>query len=194
MVDRHIEEASGAKDAAGRFRVQPGCSTLRPAPAPPVGISMRNVEASVRQASAKRPRGEADAAATAVRLRDAAAEPAHAHAWLRPGLVVKHGPSRAKLVVARLLPGGGRRAECDPLAGGPRAEHAEADLETVLPKPGGRVVVVGSHPLAGSFGVMDGIDEAAYTALVRLRGGARDGLQVEVEYEKVCKTEQQAWD
>jgi DNA/RNA-binding protein KIN17 len=68
-------------------------------------------------------------------------------------------------------------------------------LETVLPSPGGRVVVL-AGPHRGVVGTLVAIDEAAYSATVRLSlaaaggggGGAGAGPVVTgLEYEHVCK-------
>lgn len=59
-----------------------------------------------------------------------------------------------------------------------------SQLETVLPKPGGSVMVLsGKH--RGEPGTLLGIDEEKFQAQVRVRSGARD--EVWLEYEDVCK-------
>ena len=59
-----------------------------------------------------------------------------------------------------------------------------SQLETVLPKPGGSVMVVnGRH--RGQAGTLLGIDEKKFQAQVRVQNDARD--EVWLEYEDVCK-------
>lgn len=62
----------------------------------------------------------------------------------------------------------------------------QAELETVLPSPGGRVLVV-NGAYRGSRGSLLGIDAAKYQAEVQLRGGQYDGQAVWFEYEDICK-------
>lgn len=62
----------------------------------------------------------------------------------------------------------------------------QAELETVLPGPGGRVMVV-NGPYRGTRGTLQGIDTARYQAQVLLKGGQYDGKEVWFEYEDVCK-------
>ncbi len=103
------------------------------------------------------------------------------------------------------------------MEGGARVEAAVTALETVLPKPGGRVLVVAGR-YAGARGVLTGVDVDAFKAGVRLQDAPHDGLQVrtlaqtltehsmrgsdvltchalraqvQLEYEQVCKTEAQ---
>lgn len=62
----------------------------------------------------------------------------------------------------------------------------QAELETVLPSPGGRVLVVnGSY--RGTKGRLLGIDTKKFQAEVELLGGSADGQHVWLEYEDVCK-------
>jgi DNA/RNA-binding protein KIN17 len=62
----------------------------------------------------------------------------------------------------------------------------QAELETVLPSLGGRVLVVnGSY--RGTKGRLLGIDTKKFQAEVELLGGSADGQHVWLEYEDVCK-------
>lgn len=62
----------------------------------------------------------------------------------------------------------------------------QAELETVLPAPGGRVLVVnGSY--RGTKGKLLGIDAKKFQAEVELLGGSADGQCVWLDYEDVCK-------
>jgi DNA/RNA-binding protein KIN17 len=62
----------------------------------------------------------------------------------------------------------------------------QAELETVLPAPGGRVLVV-NGPYRGSKGRLLGINSDKFQAQVELKGGSADGQHVWLEYEDVCK-------
>lgn len=62
----------------------------------------------------------------------------------------------------------------------------QAELETVLPSPGGRVLVV-NGPYRGTKGKLLGIDTKKFQAEVELIGGSADGQHVWLEYEDVCK-------
>lgn len=196
-MDKHINVAAGARDEGGRFRVAPGSSTLHaPPPPPPPGLSMRNLEAQARVAEAERAakrRRKAAEASGGDAGRAAPAPPVAPdgrHAWLRPGLVVKHAATREKWVVTRLLPGTAALAEPMVGPGQPRTVE-EAEVETVIPARGGRVVLVAGR-YTGEAGALTDVDIPSFKALVRIVGGARDGMDVEVEYEEVCKTEARA--
>ena len=61
-----------------------------------------------------------------------------------------------------------------------------SQLETVLPKSGGTVMVLtGKH--RGSLSTLLGIDEKKFQAQVMVRNEARD--EVWLEYEDVCKVQ-----
>lgn len=62
----------------------------------------------------------------------------------------------------------------------------QAELETVLPSPGGKVLVV-NGPYRGSKGTLLGIDTGRYQAQLELRGGQYDGKKVWFDYEDICK-------
>lgn len=62
----------------------------------------------------------------------------------------------------------------------------QAELETVLPAPGGRVLVV-NGPYRGTKGTLHSIDTNKYQAEVRLKGAQYDGKMVWLDYEDVCK-------
>jgi hypothetical protein len=62
------------------------------------------------------------------------------------------------------------------------AQVDQAELETVLPAPGGAVVVV-KGPKKGAHGEMLEIDVDAYRARVALQGGEKAWF----EYEDICK-------
>lgn len=66
----------------------------------------------------------------------------------------------------------------------------QAELETVLPQPGGRVLVVNGR-YRGAKGVLEGVDTDKFQAQVRLAGGPHEGKEVWLEYEDVCKLEKQ---
>jgi hypothetical protein len=90
---------------------------------------------------------------------------------------------KAKGVVRGVLQGGAS-AQIELLDGGAVHELPAAELETVLPKPGGKVLVLaGRH--RGARAVLDGIDEAAFKADVRLLDAPNEGLQVRSQL-RVC--------
>lgn len=62
----------------------------------------------------------------------------------------------------------------------------QAELETVLPSPGGRVLVV-NGAYRGTKGRLLGIDAKKFQAEVELIGGSADGQHVWLDYEDVCK-------
>ena len=191
------------RDERGNFRVLAGSSLLRAKDEPegPRGVSLARLqaeaeaEARAREEARKRKRkkeahgaGEADDGDKRVRADEAAAAAAHAPVappdagWLVAGLVVKclskTRPElhKAKGVVRRVLPGGAA-AQVELLDGGAVHELPAAELETVLPKPGGKVLVLaGRH--RGARAVLDGIDESAFKADVRLLDAPNEGLQV----------------
>ena len=224
------------RDEKGNFRIRPGSSMLRAKEEPegPRGVSLAKLqaeaeaEARAREEARRKKRKLAKDGAPAAADGDKRAradEAAAAHApveapapdagWLTAGIVVKllcrEPPElrKAKAVVRRVLPGGAA-AEVELLDGGATHEVPAAELETVLPRPGGRVLVLaGRH--RGARAVLDGIDEAAFKADVTLLDAPNEGLQVRVwlraacvraltprrvqlqfEYEAICKTEAQA--
>jgi DNA/RNA-binding protein KIN17 len=62
----------------------------------------------------------------------------------------------------------------------------QAQLETVLPAVGGGVRVLrGAH--RGAAGVLLSVDVARFKACVRLRRGAADGRELELDYEDISK-------
>ncbi|GFR52671.1 hypothetical protein Agub_g15295 [Astrephomene gubernaculifera] len=112
--------------------------------------------------------------------------------WLAPGIVVKvlakelkeHGYYKQKGVVERVV----ERyvAEVAMLGDGAVVRVDQAQLETVIPSPGGAVLVVnGAH--RGCRGTLLSIDTARYQAQVRLTEGPGRGREVWLEYEDVCK-------
>lgn len=62
----------------------------------------------------------------------------------------------------------------------------QAELETVLPAPGGRVLVVNGL-YRGTKARLLGINAKSFQAEVELLAGAADGQHVWLEYEDVCK-------
>ena len=201
--------ASGAvRDEKGNFRVRPGSSLLRAKDEPegPRGVSLARLQAEAeaearareearkkkRKKEAARGPGEADDGDKRARADEAAAAAAHAPVappdagWLMAGLVVKvlakQPPElyKAKGVVRSVLPGGAS-AQVELLDGGAAHELPASQLETVLPRPGGKVMVLaGRH--RGARAVLDGIDEAAFKADVRLLDAPNEGLQVRSQH------------
>ena len=113
--------------------------------------------------------------------------------WLAAGIVVKvlapslkeHGYYKQKGVVTKLLPGG-EVGEIEMLESGDVVRVDQAELETVVPQPGGAVLVVGG-PHRGTRGTLVAIDTTRFQAQVRLRGGAADGREAWLEYEEFSR-------
>jgi hypothetical protein len=187
--DRLEKEAS--RDAAGRFRVEPGASTLRAkVDDREPGISLAALE---RQAKAerlaresqrrerKRPRDERGQ--TAADLPPPVIAPER-RTWLEEGLVVKVVADRAKAVVRTVrCDERGGVAQLELLASAERVELPATSLETVLPRLGGRVAVV-AGAYAGRRGDLRALQEELYSCSVEL---APDGVLVTLPYESVCK-------
>ena len=200
-VNARLASAS-VRDERGNFRVLAGSSLLRAKDEPegPRGVSLARLqaeaeaEARAREEARKRKRkkaggaGEADEGDKRVRADEAVAAAAHAPVappdagWLMAGLVVKslcRTPPKlykAKGVVRRVLLGGAA-AQVELLDGAAVHELPATELETVLPRPGGKVLVLsGRH--RGARAVLDGIDERAFKADVRLLDAPHEGLQV----------------
>ena len=197
-------EREGVKDDAGRYRVTlGGSSLLRPLDeGREAGVSLAALE---RQAKAerlareegkrerkreKRPREEPEIVA-AVPSRAAVPLPPPRLTWLAIGLVVKllrREPAalyKAKGVVRSVdRDEAGWSAVCQLLEGGESVRCAASELQTVLPRLGGRVEVV-EGAYAGEAGVLEELREEAYACRVRLESGRT----VELPYESVCKVE-----
>ena len=199
QVNMRLASAT-VRDEKGNFRIRPGSSMLRAKEEPdgPRGVSLARLqaeaeaEARAREEARRKKRKAKDGVPPAADgdKRARADEHAAAHApvappehagWLTVGLVVKllcrEPPElrRAKGVVRRVLPGGAA-AEVELLDGGVTHEVPAAELETVLPRPGGRVLVLaGRH--RGARAVLDGVDEAAFKADVTLLDAPNEGLQ-----------------
>ena len=188
------------RDEKGNFRVRPGSSLLRAKDEPegPRGVSLARLQAEAeaearareeaRKKKRKKEARDTDDGDKRARADDAAAAAAHAPVappvagWLLAGLVVKvlakQPPElyKAKGVVRSVLPGGAS-AQVELLDGGAVHELPASQLETVLPRPGGKVMLLaGRH--RGAHAVLDGIDEAAFKADVRLLDAPNEGLQV----------------
>jgi len=115
--------------------------------------------------------------------------------WLARGIVVKIINKRLgggrfykkKGRVEKLLEGGFVAELC--LLGdgeGGRVRIDQEELETVIPAPGGQVIVLNGRG-RGKEGVLMGLDEERYACRVRLREGKREVVLEGVEYEDVCK-------
>jgi hypothetical protein len=163
-VVRQRLEAGGVRDDAGRFRIRPGSSLLHPKESTGErGISLAQLQAEAEaerkakeaakhkkrklaadpKADAAAPPVAAAAAATAAGAAAARGAGAAPSTWLCLGIVVKllakDTPTlhKAKGVVRRVLVDT-RSAEVELLEGGARHVLREEQLETVLPKPGGK--------------------------------------------------------
>jgi DNA/RNA-binding protein KIN17 len=112
--------------------------------------------------------------------------------WLFEGIVVKvmakelaaQGYYKAKGAVTRVIDR--YVAEVELSDGGDVIRVDQAQLETVLPAPGGAVRVVrGAH--RGALATLLGVDVDRFKARVRVRRGPADGRELELDYEDVCK-------
>lgn len=187
------------RDETGRFRVAVGSSTLRKdEDKGEKGISLAALEKQVRleQIAKKQARKAercrpAEAAAAAEQLaadqpKRAKLEP-EAASWVRRGLVVKvlaREPPELFKSKGTVVGVAGDTAEVEFLVGtaSVRRSFTASVLETVIPKPGGSVLVVGG-PHAGAAGKLVGVDVDAFSAQVTLD----DGTALSLPYEHVCK-------
>lgn len=81
---------------------------------------------------------------------------------------------------------GGRVAELRTLESGDLLRVDQGQLETVIPKPGGNVLVVrGEHE--GETATLESVDTDNYKAHARLLTGASIGSLVPFEYEDISK-------
>ena len=112
--------------------------------------------------------------------------------WLFEGIVVKvmarelaaQGYYKAKGAVTRLIDR--YVAEVTLVDSGDVIRVDQAQLETVLPAPGGMVRIVrGAH--RGASATLLGVDVDRFKARVRVRRGPADGRELELDYEDVCK-------
>ncbi|DBA84002.1 TPA: hypothetical protein ACH3X1_006489 [Trebouxia sp. C0004] len=113
--------------------------------------------------------------------------------WLAEGIVVKvmskalkdSGYYKGKGVINKVL----KRfvAEISMLDGGGILQVDQAELETVLPQPGGTVCVL-QGPYRGCQASMVGIDEEQFKANVRLINCKQAGKVLSTDYEDVSKT------
>lgn len=77
-------------------------------------------------------------------------------------------------------------AELSMLDGGDILQVDQAELETVLPQPGGAVRIL-QGPYRGCKASMLGIDEQKFKANVRLLDGKQAGKMLDVDYEEISK-------
>jgi hypothetical protein len=199
QVNQRLASAT-VRDEKGNFRVRPGTSMLRAKEEPegPRGVSLARLqaeaeaEARAREEARRKKRRAKEGAPAATdgsgkraRAEEAAhtpvAPPESGAGWLAAGIVVKllvRDPPelrKAKAVVRRVLQDGAAAA-VELLDGGATHEVPAAELETVLPRPGGRVLVLaGRH--RGARAVLDGVDEASFKADVTLLDAPNEGLQ-----------------
>jgi len=116
--------------------------------------------------------------------------------WMAPGIVVK--------IVAKFLAGGKyHKQKGAVIRVDERALEAtvrlfkikedvvigQSNLETVIPKAGRRVLVVGGSSCIGSLGTLLGIHKSRFCASVRIDS---TGNTIELEYEHVCKFDPEA--
>jgi DNA/RNA-binding protein KIN17 len=110
--------------------------------------------------------------------------------WLAPGIVVKVLAKKLadyykkKGVVLRVIDK--YVAEVEMSDSGDVLQVDQAELETVVPQPGGSVLVL-NGPHRGTKGTLQGIDTKRFQAEVKLRGGRDDGRVVWLDYEDFSK-------
>ena len=113
--------------------------------------------------------------------------------WILPGIVVKilskelksAGFYKEKAAVLSVVTQGGRHlGELEHLKSGAILRVDQDQLETVIPKEGGRVRVLQSGELRGRIGTLVRVDVKKYKAEVEVSGGARAWL----EYDDISKS------
>lgn len=112
--------------------------------------------------------------------------------WLSEDIIVKvmskalkeAGYYKGKGVVQRVLKH--YVAEISMLDGGDILQVDQAELETVLPQPGGTVRIL-QGPYKGCKASMMGIDEHKFKAKIRLLDGKQAGKTLDADYEDVSK-------
>lgn len=77
-------------------------------------------------------------------------------------------------------------AEISMLDGGDILQVDQAELETVLPQPGGTVRIL-QGPYKGCKASMMGIDEQNFKAKIRLLDGKQAGKTLDADYEDMSK-------
>ncbi|GAB4819464.1 hypothetical protein N2152v2_006510 [Parachlorella kessleri] len=140
-----------------------------------------------RLAKQQREQQAAAAAATA-----AGGPPRGLSTWLTEGIIVKvmskalseHGYYKKKGLVKRVQDK--FIGEIEMLDSGDVVRVDQAELETVIPQPGGAVLVVGGQ-YKGARATLQDIDTKKYRAQVKLRSGPHEGETVRAEYEDICK-------
>jgi len=110
--------------------------------------------------------------------------------WLHSGIVVKvmskelkeHGYYKQKGKVLRVIDK--YVGEIEMLESGDIIRVDQAQLETVIPPPGGSVLVV-NGVYRGCHGLLLSIDTSRFQALIKLEDGI--GKEAWMEYEDICK-------
>jgi DNA/RNA-binding protein KIN17 len=117
--------------------------------------------------------------------------------WIRKNIVVKvmspalkpHGYYKQKGTILDIIDG--HIAEIEMLGSGDVVRVDEAELETVVPRPGGMVVIVGRGEkvkgLVGEEAELEKIDTRAYQAKLRIKRGPHAGQSVWCEYDDFSK-------
>lgn len=112
--------------------------------------------------------------------------------WLAKGIIVKvmskalmeHGYYKEKGLVLAIL--NDYVAEIEMLNSRDIIRVDQSELETVIPQPGGEVLVL-TGAYRGRHGVLLEIDTKAYAAYVRLKGGTDIQQELKLEYEEFSK-------
>jgi DNA/RNA-binding protein KIN17 len=151
-----------------------------------------------RDLQAKKQQAVSDAAAAATAA-GAAAKPRKGPApWLVEGIIIKvmskalkeHGYYKQKGTILRVIDT--YIGEIEMLSSGDVVRVDQAELETVIPQPGGAVLIV-AGPMKGCKGTLVAIDEKAFAAEINVvidkksGGGGGEESKVKLEYEEFSK-------
>jgi DNA/RNA-binding protein KIN17 len=135
---------------------------------------------------------EADMVAKAAKQRKDVMSGRKDKPWLAKGIIVKvmsqalleHGYYKEKGLVLAVLDD--YVAEIEMLKSGDIIRVDQEELETVIPQPGGEILVLaGEH--RGKHGVLLEIDTKAYAAYIRLKDGTQGRNELMLEYEEFSK-------
>ena len=112
--------------------------------------------------------------------------------WIKPGIVVKvmspglriHGYYKQKGVIKKLIDA--YIAEIEMIGSGDIVRVDQAELETVLPAVGGKLLIL-KGPNEDCIAELTGIDIERFSVEVRLLNGSEKGHKEWYEYEDVAK-------
>ena len=155
---------------------------------PPAHKKSKLEQLMERDLQAKKQQAVSDAATkTTAKLRKGPAP------WLAEGIIVKimskalkeHGYYKQKGTVLRVLDT--YIAEIEVIGSGDVVRVDQAELETVVPQPGGAVLIV-AGPMKGCIGTLVAIDEKAFAAEIKVVDkNSGEKTTVKLEYEEFSK-------